>query len=643
MKKQQKRRLKRNLLFGCMLFIAIFTVFLSTTANTTTDRNKTSSTNETSYLESFPSQAGYAKSIKIDALRLESAYDCIIDDPDYEIWYANNASWHFIFMNSTTNLTGKSILVYTDDFNYSLTPETVQTSFLSAYHVNYSLEFRIARVLTGSLGEETNDFNLLIDDTQIIPLHVGPVTPSSEGSTIIPLVEKEEGETKIIRASWIDDLSNAYKKDPLLALFHGIIIGFVLGILGFGAKYYAVRLREYPVVFVINCVSEEDWLEVLPKLPKSHIIEDEEFNIKHDMIKLGRFRFEEGTSKSTNKHKLRFNSVPPVHCDEHFAQVYSSSRKRRVNIYQSELVDYQVMIFNIPLEKQPNKEVLKKGAKNKLRFFFAKHMFIRSISLRLYDHVEYEETEVKLKKVLYLIHRDGKERLKYVADFKYKQHVADEKDPEKYEWKEEKAKPLYHREFLEKNPTIKKNTIRYYHLREKIIEVGPELRDSYRESEDNLRIQMIQDKDKYLREIKEKNKYILELENKEVLLKEKLELDYARKSIELRNTKLETIERYSKKFLPHYAESGNFDEARKEGLKELERSKEYQNLKELQMQYKIKLQKLDNPALIEELMASNKAKDKIIQMYINGNGKKKSEIDTLEEELNNIMKSSEEE
>lgn len=634
MKKQQKRKLKRKVLFGCMLFTAIFIVFLSTTSsttNTTTERiNSEGSTIDT------PRNSGYISSIDIDCLRLESAYEHIIDNPKYDVWYANNNSRHFLFMNSTNNLTGKTISIYTDDFNYDLSPEQVDTSFLISYHINNTLELEIERSIV------ENDFKISVN-TDVINLHVEPQTPSSEGGFIPPIVVEEEGETKVIRASWIDDLSNAYKNDPLLALLHGILIGFFLGILGFGAKYSMVRLRERPVIFVINCVSEEDWLEVLPKLPESHTSEDEEFNIKHDMIKFGRFRFEKGDSKTTNKHKLRFNSVPDVHCDEHFAQVYSSSRKRRVNIYQTELFDYQVMIFNIPIGEQPYKKVLKKGAKNKLRFFFAKHIPIHSLSLRLYDHVEYEETEEKLRKVLYLIHRDGKDRLKYIADFKYKQRVPDDKDPDKYEWKYKKAQPLYFRELLEINPTVKKNTIRYYHLREKIVPVDPELRDSYRESEDNLRIQMIKDKDKYIKTIKDKDKYILELESKQTLLEENLELEYARKVKELQNAKLEDVKKYSERFVPQFAETGDFDASRKEGLKELEREKVYQELIKLRTELKLKIQQVDNPALLEEQSAEIKALKKILQMYINGNGKKKSEFGSLKEDLDNLTIFDEEE
>ena len=612
MKKAKKKLLKRKVSIGIILFAAIFIIFLSN--NTTT------------------AKAEHTNSIDVDCFKDETGYELIIDDVNWDVWYANNDSFHFLFFNFTYLLDGKTITIYTGDFNYDLSPATVSTSFLMSHHENTSLEIAVAQIDVG------NDFSISID-ADIIDLHVEPKSAPSY-SPPPPVVIEGEEEVKEVIVDPFDQLEEDYKKHPFLAMLHGFLWGIFLAFIGFGGKYYAVKLKERPIPFVVNCVNEEDWREILPKEPQKHLHEDEEFDITHEMVKLGRYLGEKGISKITEKIVLEFKSIRAhvleVHCDEHFAQV-NTSRKRRVNIYQTDMIDYQLMIFRIPEVKQPFKQVLKKGASNRLRHYFAKHSPLRSLTLSLRSKVEFVDSKEKLRKVLYLIHRDGKERLKYIADFRYKQQVPDKQDPDLYKWQRKTAQPLFFEEILRSDPTVKAKTIRRYHMREIFVEIDPQYRDIYRESEDNLRIQMIHIKNTLLNKIRKLNEYILDLEEKQVQMKSDFELEYGRKTIELRQSYLKPLEAYTQSFAPQYAKTGNFEESRKEALKDLKLTEEYQNLKKLQEKAQHIIQHLENPAFVEELIASNKAKDQIINNLIKGDGNAKKGIgSSLSEDMKKI-------
>ena len=75
MKKAKKKLLKRKVSIGIILFAAIFIIFLSN--NTTT------------------AKAEHTNSIDVDCFKDETGYELIIDDVNWDVWYANNDEKQF--------------------------------------------------------------------------------------------------------------------------------------------------------------------------------------------------------------------------------------------------------------------------------------------------------------------------------------------------------------------------------------------------------------------------------------------------------------------------------------------------------------------------------------------------------------------
>lgn len=640
---KSKRKLKRNHLFAILVFCMIAFIVLSNHSET--------------------AKANYTESIILDSCKTESSYELIKEEVDYSVWYANSQQRHFLFLNFTYNLTTKPISIYTSDFNYNLSSELIETSFLKSKHINNTLEIEIERSLIG------NEFTISVDgDT--IDLEVAP--KNAPPPLYIP-PEEEEEESKVIRVDPITDLKNGYKKNLLLFFLH-IVLGCAIFFGGiFGVLYMKNRYTEYPVHYVENDVSEKEWKELLPKEPKKkkqkklrklqkreertdlaetgidkRFLQQEGFNIKEDFIKLGRMIKEIGKSKITGKNVLLYKSgrnfLLEIHCDDHLDQVKGSKQKKFYMFYTL-LRKYTLRTLNIPEDKQNYKYIRKRGLKNGLIFFIARR-FPKGVGLSLKDKIlesVYEKTNELNKKVLYLQHEDQRDRLKIVADLIYERKVPDSSDPNKWSVEIEKEAPLFLRALYKNDPDIrthkeediivtkdgdkietKGQKVIVRNIKEKITPIDPLYRAKYKESEDNLRSQAYFIQAELQERIDKKNDHINKLEMERAKDHAELERKYGKMIANFQKAKITPIDKFAEVLMADYMKKGDAGKAIQKAYEKLEKD-------DVLQEYNKKLRELNDPHLVEKQQQKIEILEKQLETMFKGNGntKKKSILDEI--------------
>lgn len=136
-----------------------------------------------------PTQASYSNTIIIDNIQ-EPEYEKIMDMDNYEIWYANNNTHHFLYIITPFIFTTETVTLSNqdDEFHYTFSPTfPINNKILSTRFENNTLELRVKRELIG------NNFVIEIKTYQFV-LSVNP-----KSSTNIPITHSEKTEEKIIK------------------------------------------------------------------------------------------------------------------------------------------------------------------------------------------------------------------------------------------------------------------------------------------------------------------------------------------------------------------------------------------------------------------------------------------------------------
>lgn len=622
-RKNRKRQLKIRTLFALIIFFTISFIILS------------------NYTE--PTKANYISNIEIDSERTESAYELIIDETDYDVWFANSEERHFLYLDFNYQINETSKQIYTDDFNYDISAVSIQTSFLESYCLNNTLELSIERCLV------ENEFTISVDTLNIL-IEITPSTISTPSETT---KGEEEEKTRVIRSTPFKDLENAYKENPLLAIFHTVLVCTLLSVFIFGTLYMRNRCVEYPIHYVENAISEKEWKELLPKEPKKknriqtkkkeslkdgeidkRYLQEEGFNIKEKFLKLGRLIQEIGGSKATGKNILLYKSgrkfLLEIHCDDHLDQVKGSTQKK-IYMFYTILRKYTLRTLEIPKDKQTYKYIRKRGFKNAILFFIARRLpkdIGLSLKNKIYNSVHEKSDELN-KKVLYLQHEDQRERLKITADFKYQKRIPDASDPNRYEEKSEKELPLFMREIYENDPDIRdfidengeykkdengeKIKVLISNQKERIIEIDPLYRSRFREHEDNLRSELHFLKAMLLEKMEEYSDYINKLEMEKAEAQAEFTTKLGKAIANIQKAKQIPVPKFAETYFRNFMSKGDQKKAYEEAIKQLEIDQKYNELKR-------RIEELDDPLLFDKMKEEIKRLKKKIVLLEEGNG-----------------------
>lgn len=654
--KRTKRTMKRQLFFSIMLFSAILLLIMSITFKTTSNTPKDTETDTIMdrNTQSPPSNARYQKSIDVDCLRLEPAYEHIIDWPNYDVWYANNRSRHFIFINSTSNLAGKSILVYTEDFNYSLTPERVRTSFLLSYHVNDTLEFAIERILLGYYGEETNDFSLLID-TYIIQLHVGPASPPSGGVSYTMIIGDDDDDKEYVRLgiieSWMYDFENMPTGWKI------VWVAFWVSFLWQSYYFAKKKHRDYfknPRLFVQNSITQEEWNEIIPKKRREKIQKgDEEIDYKKDIIKLGRY-LKETESKSFPgyiilyfKHARHF--ILKIYCKERIAEI-NDTKKDIVYWIRKEQWEYELRTLKLPENKQYAEEIIKDTWKNKLLLILGRITPSKKLPLILYDKLEWEKTGKKVKKVLLLRNIYDSEYLTVIVDVKFERLEPTENDPDNWVKDDFKQTPWYRIELMKRDPSIRfsgedgkldeENDIS--NKKVAIVNVEKKYRALFRSTADNERNTYEFRESEYIEDLEKRNKIIDDLTYENALLVKMVTLKKAKFMKELMLDEYGGKDKFLLDFKSDFDMTKNFEESKERALERERMRIMIRKLEQEKEEFQQKKSKIKNQEYLQELEIKVTRLTRKLEALKKGDGTPKKEEDIFDE-LTTIKKGIEKE
>jgi hypothetical protein len=209
--------------------------------------------------------------------------------------------------------------------------------------------------------------------------------------------------------------------------------------------------------------------------------------------------------KSSKKFILK------AQCNDTFTEVKSSPR-RRVNIYQDEYWAYSLRTIEIPFDKQFLKQIPKKSFKNYFLRYIARRLPTTKFAMKLYDKIEWKETDELVTSALFLLHDYDKTRVTVLADITYDQKKPTEDDP-KYIKKgiKEKNQPWFRVLDLKMDESVLEKSIKTSEEHVDTIQIKDRVQgELWRESEDNLRTRMAV----MQKENNEKYKELSELLNK---------------------------------------------------------------------------------------------------------------------------------
>ena len=172
-----RRKFKLKIGIGIVVFSFIFIIILNSPSN---------------------AEASYSEDIDVDCEE-EGGYTTIISILGYNISYANDNTWHFIFVEASYNFSGKTIEISNDDFFYNISPDTVDTDFLKSKHINETLEIQILREVIG------NAIILDMNNDRIIL----SLNPQSKPYVSSRADEEDEDEEKVPEFTLADAVSNS--------------------------------------------------------------------------------------------------------------------------------------------------------------------------------------------------------------------------------------------------------------------------------------------------------------------------------------------------------------------------------------------------------------------------------------------------
>ena len=503
----------------------------SSTLNSTSNEPEKSSTVENS--DTSLSVSGYTSNIEVDCFRKESAYVLLINNATHTVYYANSDRRHFIFANFSSSLEGKTIRIYNPDFSYDISASVKRTAFLSSKHVNSTLEFSLEQILV------ENDFYLSVN-ALVIRLRVVPVEMTSPTFTLPPAEEVTKTETKTVRVSWIQDLNDAFKKNPVLGVLFGLVVG--MGSVGFvfGCVHYNSIIRDRPPMHVRGR--------------------------KNEVIDLGRFIREDDDELLPGYRKFWFKKdeehagLREVHCKEAYSIVKSSTR-RRVNFFQEDFFDYHHINYKLPERLQYKKHLPVASHLNGFYAFFIRHFPNASLAKHLNKKIRMSEEEFLITEVEVLENRNAVKRVTPVVDVSYIQKIADEKKGEIDAIIEGKTMPYYEYFRLQQDKSVRKITIK--NPRMELLDIrNLEYAEEYQDSIESVRathyIELMEFKREYDKTIEQLTNFISTLNYNNLAHAR----DEATQFLEINKILIPNVKSLMTDFIG-YSESGaNVDEAK---------------------------------------------------------------------------------
>jgi len=176
--------LRKNKLLLCIFIICFIVGFLC--INPKTKETKTSDTDD---IYTNPYQSSYSSTIEIDNIK-ETAYDIIFNLDNYQIWYANDNTFHFLFIITPFLFTTESVRIRSNLTEYLFSVSfPLNNAFIKTTFVNNTLELFIRQEIIG---------NMFIIELKIytFALNVVPQTASSPSPQIEYIDGDDDGDEK---------------------------------------------------------------------------------------------------------------------------------------------------------------------------------------------------------------------------------------------------------------------------------------------------------------------------------------------------------------------------------------------------------------------------------------------------------------
>jgi hypothetical protein len=242
--------------------------------------------------------------------------------------------------------------------------------------------------------------------------------------------KKEDDKAEFTLLDWIDSITSQ------LTWFHGALIG--AGAVGFFCMVIIIiwRYGEFPIVIVQS-------------------------RKKYTAKKLGRFLEEERSTDLPDYWILKFKSmekgVREYYCTENFEEMKQVAFNRWYIVY-NELPHYVSGRLKLEAHEQFAEKKRAKGTLNTFKYVFYRICCIfiwnKYIIKKLYNSIEFEETDKMVKQVKLLQLEYLMNELTNVCDISYKQKFIHSKKGEEIRDMEEIAVPIYRIDDLKRNSRV---------------------------------------------------------------------------------------------------------------------------------------------------------------------------------------------
>lgn len=413
-----RRKFKLKIGIGIVVFSFIFIIILNSPSN---------------------AEASYSEDVDVDCEE-EGGYTTIIRILGYNISYANDNAWHFIFVEASYNFSGKIIEISNDDFFYDISPDVVDTDFLKSKHINETLEIQILREVIG------NAIILDMNNDRIIL----SLNPQSRPYVSRKVDEEDDKESKV-SFTLADVVSNTVELWKWYQWFGlgGLCVSFPLLL-----AVALWRLKIFPIM----------------------IFQKHE---KYEHFKAGRFISERRSELLPEYWILRFKSgwhqIQEYHCTENLAEIREAFY-RKIYLIEEEYPYYIVKTLDLPKHRQFKKEEIAETSSNKVKSFMLKLAcrFIpnNKIAERLYESIERVDTEELVTEIPLIQFDLTMAQLTLVGDITYDQKVSHEKEGEKIEKGIiEKEKPYWRYLDLKKDKKVIQKTLKFVKTEMKVVHI----------------------------------------------------------------------------------------------------------------------------------------------------------------------------
>lgn len=411
------------------------------------------------------SKAAYTSQIDIDCVR-DSSYDLELQTKNYEFWYANSDSKHYIFMNYTFDLTGQTIILSTTGFNEDISAVEVEKTYLHSLHENNLLEFEIDRSVI------SNRICISVNSNDVV-LMLSPKSQPSDNSITPPSEEEDKGSDKnkpqFTLGDFVDSCINKANKTPglwfLFSLFFCMMIIRVWRVCEKPYTYVQKQGRKYKKEYIGRPVSEGRSKE-LPGYWRSLYKKNSGIDIYYSKM----------NQKELKQHM--FNSIAYMH--QYYPHIihmvvkllpslqFNEQERKSGGWNTFKYVVYRLVCIFIPSGR------IAESFYNRVEFVDKYEMIVtkkQEVTTRIRKKPKIIETKeynkdangnlipVKVTEINVLQHEYLMKKMKHVCDVSYQRYIIDETKDKIVEDQTEKGVPEYYIDDLKKDPTVIANSI----------------------------------------------------------------------------------------------------------------------------------------------------------------------------------------